>query len=50
MESIPTVALVIMFGLPIVAILVIVLLARTWTTPVEHPDDEGDADGDDQKK
>ncbi|QVQ52382.1 hypothetical protein J4H86_00475 [Spiractinospora alimapuensis] len=40
--EIPTALLVVMFGAPVVAIVVIVLLARNWTTPVEEPEDDTD--------
>ncbi|PRX92453.1 hypothetical protein CLV72_110213 [Allonocardiopsis opalescens] len=37
-KSMSALTWVLMFGLPLVAIVVILLLARTWTRPVEQPD------------
>lgn len=39
-----TTTLLLMFALPVIAIVVIVLLARNWVTPVEHPEDEASRD------
>ncbi|MDS1268811.1 hypothetical protein RIF23_00725 [Lipingzhangella sp. LS1_29] len=35
-----TATLAVMFGIPLLAIIVIFLLARNWATPVEPPDGE----------
>lgn len=47
--ELPTVLLVVMFGLPVLAIIAIYLLARNWITPVEHPEDDGDRPDNDKK-
>lgn len=35
-----TTTMLVMYALPLLAIAVIVMLARNWVTPVEHPEDE----------